>query len=221
MVMRIPRLSCCCRLAAIVFFILAMSASAHPGGVDAAGGHVDKRTGLYHFHRIGGPNGVPIDKTTDLPKGSSPMTSTTASPEQKRRAAREHAAEALLKASHQSKRHLEALDAVAELFPETAAGSRAKRAVERLKKRSAAGDSEATTYTDAQLAEQAAVVRLKVARQLLALKHEKLAVEILEAVVAEHPKTNAAQQASQLLEPDWPPKNVLLPESGFFDSAGK
>lgn len=219
--MRIPRPSCCRRLAAIVFLTLATSASAHPGGVDAAGGHVDKRTGLYHFHRIGGPNGVPIDKTTDLPKASSPMTSSTATPEQKRRAAREHAAEALLKASHQSKRHLEALNAVAELFPETAAGSRAKRAVERLKKKPAAGVNEVKTYTDAQLAEQAAVVRLKVARQLLALNHDELAIEILEVVIAEHPKTNAAKQASQLLEPAWPPKKVSLPESGFFDSAGK
>jgi hypothetical protein len=40
-------MTCC---GALIGSLLAF-ASAHPGGLDAYGGHVDQRTGKYHFHR--------------------------------------------------------------------------------------------------------------------------------------------------------------------------
>lgn len=34
-----------------ILLSLPLSASAHPGGLDKYGGHTDKKTGKYHFHR--------------------------------------------------------------------------------------------------------------------------------------------------------------------------
>ena len=38
-------------LAIVATFVLASLAFAHPGGLDAYGGHVDKSTGKYHVHK--------------------------------------------------------------------------------------------------------------------------------------------------------------------------
>jgi hypothetical protein len=37
----------------LIFFSLfaALAAVAHPGGLDANGGHTDRKTGIYHYHR--------------------------------------------------------------------------------------------------------------------------------------------------------------------------
>ena len=43
-------------LSAIIVLALALSASAHPGKLDKNGGHVDKETGEYHYHK--GPNAL-------------------------------------------------------------------------------------------------------------------------------------------------------------------
>jgi hypothetical protein len=45
----------------------ALGVIAHPGGVDADGGHIDRKTGVYHFHR--GTN-APSGSTT-VPSSSS------------------------------------------------------------------------------------------------------------------------------------------------------
>ena len=47
----------------------AFGAIAHPGGLDANGGHTDRATGIYHYHR--GPN---------APDGSSLLTAPSAAP---------------------------------------------------------------------------------------------------------------------------------------------
>lgn len=39
-------------------------AVAHPGDLDANGGHIDHRTGLYHFHRKAGSKGVVLPAPT-------------------------------------------------------------------------------------------------------------------------------------------------------------
>lgn len=39
---------------AVTAFALSTSCLAHPGGLDASGGHTDRRTGTYHSHRGGG-----------------------------------------------------------------------------------------------------------------------------------------------------------------------
>jgi hypothetical protein len=42
----------------------ALGVIAHPGGVDANGGHIDRKTGVYHYHR-----------GTNAPSGSPPVPS--------------------------------------------------------------------------------------------------------------------------------------------------
>jgi hypothetical protein len=44
----------------------AFGALAHPGGLDANGGHMDRKTGIYHFHR-----------GTDAPSGTTTNVSST------------------------------------------------------------------------------------------------------------------------------------------------
>lgn len=40
----------------------ALVATAHPGGLDAKGGHTDRKTGIYHFHRgTNAPAGNPTN----------------------------------------------------------------------------------------------------------------------------------------------------------------
>jgi len=49
----------------------ALAASAHPGGLDAKGGHTDHKTGIYHYHRgTKAPSGIttnasPVDVETN------------------------------------------------------------------------------------------------------------------------------------------------------------
>jgi hypothetical protein len=41
-------------------FFTAAGVIAHPGGVDANGGHIDRKTGVYHYHRgTNAPTGNP------------------------------------------------------------------------------------------------------------------------------------------------------------------
>lgn len=42
----------------------ALGAIAHPGGLDANGGHIDRKTGIYHYHR-----------GTNAPSGNAPVQS--------------------------------------------------------------------------------------------------------------------------------------------------
>jgi hypothetical protein len=42
-------------LLSVVLFTLSPFAFAHPGGLDASGGHHDRRNGGYHCHRDGRP----------------------------------------------------------------------------------------------------------------------------------------------------------------------
>jgi hypothetical protein len=57
----------------LFFFALfaALVATAHPGGLDSKGGHTDRKTGIYHYHRgtnapSGNPtNASPVDVETN------------------------------------------------------------------------------------------------------------------------------------------------------------
>lgn len=180
----------------------------HPGGVDAAGGHVDKSTGRYHFHSAGGST---VDQATNMPANVKQPTSSTASAEQKRRAMREHAAKALMKAALNSKRKAMALRSVAELFPETAAGGRAKRAADRI---DPDGGKTAPEIDDD---EAFAATRYEVARQLFLLGHNEMAVHVLEELVATYPDTKAAEQAQTKLNAAATVESIDLPDGGFFD----
>lgn len=40
-----------CTFISILLFFIAPQAYSHPGGLDSQGGHTDKKTGVYHFHR--------------------------------------------------------------------------------------------------------------------------------------------------------------------------
>jgi hypothetical protein len=55
------------------FFLVSLFASfgaiAHPGGLDANGGHTDRATGVYHYHR-----------GTNVPPSSPPIQSESAAP---------------------------------------------------------------------------------------------------------------------------------------------
>lgn len=61
---------------AVVLFSLsaALGVLAHPGGLDADGGHIDRKTGVYHYHR--GTN-APFDSAAapqaDRSQNQSPM----------------------------------------------------------------------------------------------------------------------------------------------------
>ena len=52
---------------------------AHPGGVDANGGHVDRKTGVYHYHRgTNAPTGNPpvqsrLSQTNPAPSATPPQ----------------------------------------------------------------------------------------------------------------------------------------------------
>lgn len=213
-----------CSPSALLWLALTASANAvpvvlfaHPGGVDDAGGHVNRKTGIYHFHRVGGKDGSKIDPKSNLPtQPNQPITSTTASVAQKRRAAREHAAAALFKAALQAKRKATAVQAVADLFPETKAGERARRTAARL----ADPDVSAVVPADQQekiAKERAADARVQVARRLFSLGEDALAVEVLRETVTSFPETEAANAADELLHPETPQTDIDLPDGGFFD----
>lgn len=205
--------------AVCVLMFLAMltaenTVDAHPGGVDAAGGHVDKSTGLYHFHRVGGPKGKPINEAMKPVANS--KSQTPFSPARRLRAARENAAAALLKTALQSERKVIALRAIADLFPDTDSGTRAKRIATRF------APGKAEPPTPGQQAEIDAQQRIQLAQQLIVMGEKELATEILKTTVKTYSKTKAAKKAEKLLEPT-PSEagDVDLPNGGFFDQRMK
>lgn len=189
--------------------IVAQSVFAHPGGVDAAGGHVDKATGVYHFHRVGGPDGPTVEQAM---KPKAAENGTTAFSDARRlKAARENAAASLLKSAQQSSRRATALRAVARLFADTDAGKRAGRIADRL---DPDGEQPATKEEQS---ERDAQERIDIARQLMQLKQHDLAIEILKATVESHPDTKAAENASSILQSAALTEEFELPDGGFFE----
>lgn len=196
-------------VALCAFVGFATDVDAHPGGVDAAGGHVDRATGVYHFHRVGGPDGKTVQEA--MTPAADPQGQTDFPETRRIHAARENAAKALLKSAQQSTRRIQALRAVAELFGDTDAGERAGRIADRL---DPSGDEALTAEQKDELAAQQ---RLDIARQLMQMKQTELAIEILKETVAAHPKTKAAEKADSILHPEVPNDQVELPDGGFFE----
>ena len=62
----------------LLSFFVAFGAGAHPGGLDANGGHIDRKTGVYHYHRgtnapsdnAPSPQVVPAQNQSRMPDAS-------------------------------------------------------------------------------------------------------------------------------------------------------
>jgi hypothetical protein len=65
------------RIIAFLILIPATFSFSHPGGLDANGGHTNRKTGDYHYHRAPGGANKPIEQ----PQKSIPETASVQAPE--------------------------------------------------------------------------------------------------------------------------------------------
>ncbi len=69
------------RLTFFFFWLFAaLGVLAHPGGLDANGGHSDRKTGIYHYHRgtntLSGTNEISLPPSMDASEGDPPEMET-------------------------------------------------------------------------------------------------------------------------------------------------
>jgi len=60
----------------LILISLTPFADAHPGGLDANGGHYNRKTGEYHYHRKPAPNRQRKKKRTGSAQREKPITKT-------------------------------------------------------------------------------------------------------------------------------------------------